>query len=65
MRRCGQPNPPGGYLATVLRVVVVLLGQHEDQLKGGLSMDGSPHLAIGYLRMGSPECMCRRVGLWA
>ena len=27
---------PGAYLAIMLRVVVVLLGQHEDQLKGGL-----------------------------
>ena len=30
-------KPPGAYLATMLRVVVVLLGQHEDLLKSGLS----------------------------
>ena len=35
---------PGAYLATMFRVVVVLLGQHEDQMKSG-------HIAIGYLRM--------------
>ena len=29
-------EPPGAYLATMLWVVVVLLGQHEDQLKSGL-----------------------------
>ena len=30
-------KPPGAYLATMLRVVVVLLGQHDDQFKSGLS----------------------------
>ena len=30
-------EPPGAYLATMFHVVVVLLGQHEDQLKNGLS----------------------------
>ena len=29
-------EPPGAYLAIMLRVVVVLFGQHEDQLKSGL-----------------------------
>ena len=29
-------EPPGAYLATMLQVVVVLLGQHEDQLKNEL-----------------------------
>ena len=28
-------EPPGAYLATMFRVVVVLLEQHEDQLKSG------------------------------
>ena len=28
-------KPPGGYLATMLWVVVVLFGQHDDQLKSG------------------------------
>ena len=31
-----RAEPPGAYLTTMLRVVVVLLGQHEDQLKSGL-----------------------------
>ena len=39
-------DPPEVYLATMLRVVVVLLQQHNDHLKIG---DGSPHLTIGYL----------------
>ena len=29
-------KPSGTYLATMLWVVVVLLGQHENQLKSGL-----------------------------
>ena len=29
-------KPPGAYLTIMLQVVVILLGQHEDQLKGGL-----------------------------
>ena len=27
--------PPGAYLATMLRIVIVLFWQHEDQLKSG------------------------------
>ena len=30
-------EPPKAYLATMLRVIIVLLWQHEDQLKSGLS----------------------------
>ena len=29
-------EPPETYLASMHQVVVVLLGQHEDQLKNGL-----------------------------
>ena len=32
----GLTKPLGTYLAIMLRIVVVLFGQHEDQLKCGL-----------------------------
>ena len=37
-------EPLGAYLTIMFWVVIVLFGQHEDQLKYG-----SPHLAIGYI----------------
>ena len=40
-------EPPEAYLTTMLRVVVVLLWQHENQLKSEFSW--IPHLVIGYL----------------
>ena len=40
----------GAYLANMHQVVVVLLGQYEDQLNKWISIHGDPYLGIGYLQ---------------
>ena len=52
------------YLATILRVVVVLLGQHEDQLKSGLPWMEAHIKPLDTFEWKDPKCMSKRVDIW-
>ena len=57
-------KPLGAQLATMFQVVVVLLGQHEDQLINGILWMKVYIQPLDTQEWESPKCMCKMVDIW-
>ena len=58
-------KPARIYLATMLWINVVLLEQHEDQLRSGLPWMEVNMYPFHIYKWEGPKCICRIVDLWS